>query len=156
MTPAIVLAQKACVEHTVHRYDHDPSAGSYGLEAAEKLGVNPDRIFKTLVVARDDGALAVGVLSVNKTLNLKKMAKALGAKKVSMADTQRVRASTGYLIGGVSPLAQKKALPTVIDISAEALSSIYVSAGKRGLELELCADDLCSLTKGTLADIANS
>lgn len=155
MTPAIVLAKKARVNHSVHRYEHDPSTASYGLEAAEKLDVNPERVFKTLVVARDDGALAVGVIPVNKTLNLKKMAKALGTKKVSMADTQRVRASTGYLIGGVSPLAQKKALPTVIDISAESVSSIYVSAGKRGLELELCADDLCLLTQGTLADIAN-
>ncbi|TMN90426.1 Cys-tRNA(Pro) deacylase [Pseudoalteromonas phenolica] len=153
MTPAILLAKKAKITFNVHEYKHDPKAQSYGLEAAEKLGLNPSQVFKTLVVETDSKQLVVAVLPVNQQLNLKSLAKAVGAKKAAMAPQQLVERSTGYILGGVSPLAQKKRLATVIDSSAKTFETIFVSAGRRGLEIELAAATLCELTQGQFADI---
>lgn len=143
MTPAIDLAKKRGLDYQIHEYTHDSQAASFGLEAAEKLGVAAVQVFKTLVVTADTGALAVAILPVDKTLNFKKMAKALSAnkllacKKVQMADPKQVERSTGYVLGGVSPLGQKKRLKTVIDSSAQDQTTVYVSGGRRGLEIEL-------------------
>lgn len=153
MTPAITLAEKQGIAHTVHSYQHDPASESYGLEAAEKLDLDPLRVFKTLVVALDSGKLAVMVLPVSSMLSLKAAAKAAGAKKAAMADAKAVERSSGYVLGGVSPLAQKKRLPTVIDSSAQSFDTIFVSAGRRGLEIELAADDLATLTGASFAGI---
>ena len=153
MTPAILLAKKAKIAFNVHEYKHDSKAQSYGLEAAEKLNLNPAQVFKTLVVETDSKQLVVAVLPVNQQLNLKALAKAVGAKKAAMAPQQLVERTTGYILGGVSPLAQKKRLATVIDSSAKNFETIYVSAGRRGLEIELAADILCELTQGQFAEI---
>ncbi|MEH8015671.1 Cys-tRNA(Pro) deacylase [Rheinheimera muenzenbergensis] len=151
MTPAIDLAKQQGIAYTVHQYLHDPAALSYGLEAAEKLGVKPEQVFKTLVVQLDGKQLAVAVLPVSQQLSMKLLAKALGAKKAVMASATDVMRSTGYVLGGVSPLGQKKALPTVIDSSAQQFDSIFVSAGKRGLEIELSGVELCRLLNGRMA-----
>lgn len=148
MTPGILAARKAKVSYTVHEYQHDPAAESYGTEAAEKMGVDPDRVFKTLVVNIDGKALAVAVLPVTHLLSLKLIARAAGAKKAAMADKLDVQRSTGYVLGGVSPLGQKKRLPTYIDVSAQQFDTVFVSAGKRGLEIELPPADLAGLTNG--------
>ena len=154
MTPAINAAKKAGIAHRVHEYEHDPKAESYGLEAAEKLGVSPGRVFKTLIAELDDGRLAVAIVPVATSLNLKALAGALSAKRAEMADMARAERTTGYVAGGISPLGQKKALPTVLDESAAQHSTIYVSAGRRGLEIELSPDDLLRLTRGRSAAIA--
>ena len=146
MTPAVQAAQEARISFRLHEYDHDPGADSYGDEAAAKLGVDPDRVFKTLVAASDDGRLAVAVLPVSAQLDLKRFAKVLGAKKAAMADKQQVERVTGYVLGGVSPLGQKKRLRTVIDDSAGRHDTLYVSAGRRGLQMELAPRDLAELT----------
>ncbi|MDD2224177.1 MAG: Cys-tRNA(Pro) deacylase [Pseudomonas sp.] len=153
MTPAINVAKKNKVAHNIHTYSHDESSESYGLEAAEKMGVPGQRVFKTLVVLLDNKDLAVGVLPVSSMLSMKLIAKAAGAKKAVMADKSDVARSTGYVLGGVSPLGQKKCLKTVIDRSAKNYPTIYVSAGRRGLEIELSPDDLAKLTSGVLAEI---
>jgi Cys-tRNA(Pro)/Cys-tRNA(Cys) deacylase len=153
MTPAINAAKKAGIHFRVQEYEHSPTVESFGLEAAEKLGLSPDQVFKTLVVT-DGKKLYVGVLPVSNQLNLKLMAKALGKKRITMADKQQVAVSTGYVLGGVSPIGQKKSLPTIIDSSAQTLASINVSAGRRGLEIELSAWDLQRLTSATFADIS--
>jgi len=153
MTPAIIAAKKNKVSHKIHEYSHDESSQSYGLEAAEKMGVAAERIFKTLVVSLDSKELVVGVIPVSSMLSMKLIAKAAGAKKAAMADKSDVERSTGYVLGGVSPLGQKKRLRTIIDSSAESYSTIYVSAGRRGLEIELSPDDLSTLTRGTTAEI---
>ncbi len=153
MTPAITLAKRQKLNYQLHEYQHDPSAESYGLEAVEKLGLACEQVFKTLVVINDKKQLAVAVLPVDKRLNLKKMAKAIGTKKVSMAEPKLVEKTTGYVLGGVSPLGQKKRLTTVIDISATDKNSIYVSAGKRGLEIELTPQALADTISAKFADI---
>ena len=153
MTPGINVARKARITHKVHEYDHDSSSESYGLEAAEKLGVPVARVFKTLVVSLDNKELAVGVIPVSSMLSMKLMAKAAGAKKATMAAQSEVERSTGYVLGGVSPLGQKKRLRTIIDSSARNHPTVYVSAGRRGLEIELSPDDLESLVNGVLAEI---
>jgi len=145
MTPAINLAKQRKIQHRIHEYEHDPAAESYGLEAAEKLGVPAEQVFKTLVVSLDDGRLAVGVVPVCEMLSMKLIAKAAGAKKAAMADKALVERSSGYVLGGVSPLGQKKKLPTYIDESAQNFATIYVSAGRRGLEIELAPADLSAL-----------
>lgn len=154
MTPAINLVKKQRVTHTVHSYSHDPRSVSYGLEAAEKLGLAPEQVFKTLLVSAETGELLVALVPVNAQLNLKALAASVGVKKVEMADAQRAQRSSGYLVGGISPLAQKKALRTVLDRSAREQATIYISAGRRGLEIELSAEDLLRLTHGNWADIA--
>jgi Cys-tRNA(Pro)/Cys-tRNA(Cys) deacylase len=153
MTPAIDQLKALGINHNLHEYVHDAGAASYGLEAAEKLGVVPARVFKTLVVDAGNNTLVVAVLPVNQQLNLKRMAKAVGAKKVAMANPAAVSRSSGYVLGGVSPLGQKRPLVTVIDESALVHSSIFVSGGQRGLEIELTAGDLANVTKATFGVI---
>ena len=148
MTPAINQLTNLGVHHNVHEYAHDSKLASYGMEAADKLGVAPQRVFKTLLVDAGNKALAVAVLPVDQQLNLKLMAKAIGAKKVVMANPAAVSRSSGYVLGGVSPVGQKRALTTVIDQRARVHESIYVSAGRRGLEVELTAGDLAMVTHG--------
>ncbi len=153
MTPAIDLLKKAKAEHKVHSYTHDPKAPSYGLEAAEKLNLDPARVFKTLLAATEKGELLVAVVPVAGTLDLKSLAQAAGAKKAEMADPNQAQRATGYLVGGISPLGQKKRLRTFIDNTARNFESIHVSAGRRGLEVELSADTLATHTQGQFADI---
>jgi|SRR5690554_3093590 Cys-tRNA(Pro)/Cys-tRNA(Cys) deacylase len=155
MTPAVDQARKAGIEHRIHEYSHDPSSESYGTEAAEKLGIPQQQVFKTLVVSLDAKTLAVGIVPVCTTLNLKRIAKAAGAKKATMADPAEVERTTGYVLGGVSPLGQKKRLKTFIDASAIGFSTINVSAGRRGLEIELSPQDLATLCGADFAEIAN-
>ena len=151
MTPAIDQLISLGVHHKLHQYTHDPQAASYGTEAAEKLAVTSQQVFKTLVVDTGHGVLAVALVPVDQQLNLKLLAKALCVKKVAMADPVMVGRSTGYLLGGISPMGQKRALTTVIDTSAQGYASIYVSGGRRGLEIELKAGDLARVTHGWFA-----
>ncbi len=155
MTPAINSLKKANIKHNIHSYDHDPKSKAYGEEAAEKLNVSFDRLFKTLVVSIENKVLAVAVVPVSKQLHLKSFAKSLKAKKVKMADKTFVERSTGYLLGGVSPIGQKKRLTTIIDESALSFDTIYVSAGKRGLQVELSPNDLGAQINATFDKIAN-
>ncbi|MEU7049815.1 Cys-tRNA(Pro) deacylase [Streptomyces eurythermus] len=154
-TPATVALTAAGVDFTVHSYDHDPSHPSYGEEAAEAMGVSPDRVFKTLV-AEVDGSLVVGVVPVAGSLDLKALAAAVGGKRATMADPALAERTTGYVRGGISPLGQRKKLPTVLDVSAGAHPTICVSAGRRGLEVELSPKDLAELTDAVLAPIGKS
>lgn len=152
-TPATAVLAAAGVPFTLHPYSHDPSAASYGLEAAEVLGIDPARVFKTLMVDVD-GRLAVGVVPVSGNLDLKAMAAALGSKKAAMADPGAAERRTGYVLGGISPLGQRQSSPTVLDDSALALTSILVSGGRRGLDIELDPRDLVRLTKAITASIS--
>jgi Cys-tRNA(Pro)/Cys-tRNA(Cys) deacylase len=140
-TPAIAAAEQAKIAYSVHEYEHDPKANSYGLEAAERMGVDPSRVFKTLVVDLD-GSLEVAVVPVETQLDLR----ALRGKRSRMADPRDVERSTGYVLGGVSPLGQRRRLPTTVDSSALEHETVFVSAGRRGLELELVPSDLVRLT----------
>lgn len=153
MTPAIEQAKKLKIAYTVHQYAHDPGAGSYGLEAAEKLSVPAERVFKTLIARTDTGELVVGVLPVSFRLNLKRLAGAAGAKKAVMASKSDAERSSGYVVGGMSPLAQRKRLNTIIHTSAQGHATVYVSAGRRGLEIELSPEDLRRAVHGKYADI---
>ncbi len=153
MTPGINIVKKSKVTHRIHEYEHDSTAESYGLEAAEKLGVPTSQVFKTIVVSLDNKQLAVGVIPVESMLSMKLIAKACGAKKATMAAQIDVERSTGYVLGGVSPLGQKKRLKTIIDTSAKTHATVYISAGRRGLEIELTSDDLVKLINGAYADI---
>jgi Cys-tRNA(Pro)/Cys-tRNA(Cys) deacylase len=152
-TPAIQVLESAGVAHTVRPYQHDPRAESYGLEAAEALGVDPVRVFKTLL-ADADGRLVVAVVPVSGRLDLKALARVVGARKVTMADPAAAQRATGYVVGGISPLGQKRAHPTVLDDSALEHATVLVSAGRRGLDVELAPADLVSLTSATTARIA--
>lgn len=154
-TPATVALTAAGVGFTVHAYEHDPSHPSYGVEAAEALGVPPERVFKTLV-ADVDGALVVGVVPVTGSLDLKALASAAGGKRAAMADPALAERTTGYVRGGISPLGQRKKLRTVLDSSADAHATVYVSAGRRGLDVELSPGDLAKLTEATTAPIARA
>ncbi|SHI27408.1 Cys-tRNA(Pro) deacylase [Streptomyces sp. 3214.6] len=154
-TPATVALTAAGVDFTVHAYDHDPSHPSYGEEAAEAMGVSPDRVFKTLV-ADVDGALTVAVVPVAGSLDLKALAAAVGGKRAAMADPTLAERTTGYVRGGISPLGQRKRLPTVLDDSATTHPTICVSAGRRGLEVELSPQDLAHLTEAVLSPIARA
>ncbi|MEU1436502.1 Cys-tRNA(Pro) deacylase [Streptomyces sp. NPDC005775] len=151
-TPATVALTAAGVEFTVHAYEHDPASASYGEEAAEALGVSPDRVFKTLV-ADVDGRLTVAVVPVAGSLDLKALASATGGKRATMADPAAAERTTGYVRGGISPLGQRKRLPTVLDASARSHATICVSAGRRGLEVELSPTDLAALTNAVFAPI---
>jgi Cys-tRNA(Pro)/Cys-tRNA(Cys) deacylase len=149
----MVTLTEAGVAFTQHTYQHDPTARSFGLEAADVLGLPPEQVFKTLVV--DTGAgLAVAVVPVSGQLDLKAMAAALGAKRVSMADPVSAQRSSGYVVGGISPIGQKRPLPTVVDESVELFDVVYVSGGRRGLDLGLSPTDLVRVTGATVADIA--
>ena len=152
-TPATVALTRAGVAFEARSYGHDPAAPSYGLEAAEALGVPPERVFKTLLVQGEAG-LAVGIVPVDRQLDLKAVAAALGAKRVAMADPAAAERSTGYVVGGISPIGQKRALPTVLDDSALAHATVLVSGGRRGLDLELAPADLVAVTRATTAAIA--
>lgn len=152
-TPATVALERAGVSYTVRSYRHDPGVESYGLEAARALGVDPMRVFKTLLVDTDSG-LGVGVVSVAHSLDLKAVAAALGSKRATMADPRVAERTTGYVVGGISPIGQKKALPTVVDSSASAYETILVSGGKRGFDIELAPTDLVALTGATVAPIS--
>lgn len=153
MTPAILVAKRQKTAFTLHEYSHDRSSPAYGLEAAEKLGIPPARVFKTLIVKLDDSLLAVAIVPVAAMLNMKLFAKAAGAKKAAMADTTEAERITGYVVGGISPLGQKRSLPTILDQSALTFATIMVSAGRRGLEIELAPTDLLRLTRGASAVI---
>jgi Cys-tRNA(Pro)/Cys-tRNA(Cys) deacylase len=152
-TPGTALLAKQKVPHTLHSYAHDPRAASYGLEAAEALGLEPARVFKTLL-AEVDGALTVGIVPVTAQLDLKALAAAVGGKKARMAEVSAAERATGYVAGGISPLGQRKRLPTVLDSSAAAFTTLFCSAGRRGLEVELAPDDLVRLTGAVVAEIA--
>ena len=154
MTPAINLVKKARVSFIVHEYQHEAGADSYGLEAVEKLGLNSARVFKTLIVKLDGKQLAVGIVPVAGQLDLKAIAKACKAKKAVMAEQAEAEKSTGYVLGGISPLGQKKRLPTVLDASANDFDTIHISAGRRGLEMELAPEDLLRLTGGKLVPVS--
>ncbi|WP_108649420.1 Cys-tRNA(Pro) deacylase [Dongshaea marina] len=154
MTPAVKLAIKRKISHQLHEYRHDPASESYGTEAADKLGIEAARVFKTLVVSLDSRELVVGIVPVCSMLSLKQIAKVAGAKRATMADPLVVQRATGYVLGGVSPLGQKKRLKTVLDASALEYDSIFVSAGRRGLEIELAPGALLELTSGRTAKIA--
>lgn len=156
MTPATRVLKRAGVSFQLHEYEHDPGAPAWGLEAAEKLGFPPAQVFKTLLVTLEGNTrrLAVGMVPVAAQLDLKAMAAALGVKKVAMARAEDAERSTGYIVGGISPLGQKKRLPMVLDASAAAHATILVSGGRRGLDLELAPEDLCRLTAARQAPIA--
>ncbi|GJF28744.1 Cys-tRNA(Pro)/Cys-tRNA(Cys) deacylase [Kitasatospora sp. NE20-6] len=151
-TPATVALDGAGIAYTVHAYDHDPAAASYGGEAAEVLGVPAARVFKTLV-ADVDGTLTVGVVPVSGQLDLKALAAAVGGKRAAMADPAAAERSSGYVLGGISPLGQRRPLRTVLDASALDHGTVFVSAGRRGLEVELAPADLVALTGARTAPI---
>lgn len=153
MTPAVDQARRANLEFTLHEYEHEPGGDSWGMEAAQKTGVPADRVFKTLVAELGAGELVVAVIPVAERLNLKLLAKAAGAKKAVMAEPAVVERSTGYVLGGVSPLGQKKRLLTLIHASTETFETIFVSAGRRGLEIELRPADLAGLTQARFATL---
>jgi Cys-tRNA(Pro)/Cys-tRNA(Cys) deacylase len=154
MTPAINIVKKHNIVHQVHEYSHDPACESYGLEAAEKLGVPASRVFKTLVVSIDNKELVVAVIPVSSMLSMKQIAKAAGGKKAVMAAKTDVERSSAYVLGGVSPLGQKQQLRTVIDSSAEDHDTVFVSAGRRGLEIELNPGDLKRLLSGIFTSLS--
>ena len=151
-TPATAALAAAGVPFVLHPYAHDPAAASYGMEAAEVLGVDPAKVFKTLMV-EVDGRLAVGIVPVSGNLDLKAMAAALGGKKAAMADPATAQRRTGYVLGGISPLGQRQPSPTVLDESALGHASILVSGGRRGLDIELGPDQLARLTGAVTARI---
>ncbi|TVL90868.1 Cys-tRNA(Pro) deacylase [Streptomyces sp. SAJ15] len=152
-TPATVALTAAGTDFTVRAYDHDPAAPSYGEEAAEALGVDPSRVFKTLIASVDD-ALTVAIVPVSASLDLKALAAAVGGKRATMADPAAAERTTGYVRGGISPLGQRKRLPTALDASATGHPTVCVSAGRRGLEVELSPADLAALTDAVVAPIA--
>lgn len=152
-TPATALLTKKGVAHDVHSYEHDPRAESYGTEAADALGLSPQRVFKTLL-AEVDGTLTVGIVPVTGQLDLKALAAAVGGKRAKMAEVAAAERVTGYVAGGISPLGQKKRLRTVLDASATAHETVFCSGGRRGLEIELAPADLVALTGAVVAPIA--
>jgi len=152
MTPATKLLKANKIEFSIHEYEHDANAKSFGLEAAEKLNLRVEEVFKTLLVT-DEKNYFVAILPVHHQLNLKKVAQAVGAKKLKMSDPKDAERLTGYLVGGISPVGQKKRLKTVIDQSAEQLKKLYVSGGKRGLDIGLKPQDLAKVLSASFADL---
>ncbi len=155
MTPAINLLKKSSVTFQIHEYKHDPQSGAYGLEAIDALQLEPARVFKTLLVMLDGNArnLGVAIIPAADKLDLKAVAKAVRAKKIVMADPAQAERVTGYLVGGISPLGQKRLLPTVLDDSALQFESIFVSGGRRGLEIELSPESLVELCKASVSSL---
>lgn len=154
-TPATVALSREGIAFTLHEYHHDPRAQSYGLEAAEALGIDPARVFKTLM-ASVDGALTVGIVPVSGQLDLKALARAVDGSKAAMGDLAAAERATGYVAGGISPIGQKRPHPTVLDETAAAYDTIFVSAGRRGLDLEIAPEDLVSVTGAIVAAISRS
>ncbi|GAA4226529.1 Cys-tRNA(Pro)/Cys-tRNA(Cys) deacylase [Streptosporangium album] len=154
-TPATVALTQAAVDFTLHPYEHDASAQAYGEEAADALGVPYGQIFKTLVAEVESG-LAVAVVPVSGKLDLKAFAAALGSKRAAMADAAKVERVTGYVVGGISPLGQRRRLPTVVDASALDFATVYFSAGRRGLQIETAPAELVRLTQGITASIGKA
>jgi Cys-tRNA(Pro)/Cys-tRNA(Cys) deacylase len=158
-TRAIDVAKRAGIAYAVHEYAHDTRSAlrqggrGYALEAVDALGLDPARVFKTIVVGVD-GRLAVAVVPADAEVDLKAVADALGGRKAAIAQPAEAEKATGYVLGGISPLGTRRALPTVVDAGAAAWPTIHVSAGRRGLEIELAAADLVALTRGMLAPIA--
>ena len=158
-TPATVALLRAGIRFTAHQYAHEAhphgGAAGYGVEAADKLGLDPDRVFKTLL-ADADGTLVVAVVPVSGHLDLKALATAVGAKKAVMADPRTAERKTGYVLGGISPVGQKSRLVTVIDETAELYDTVFVSGGRRGFDLELSPADLIAVTCATVAALARA
>jgi Cys-tRNA(Pro)/Cys-tRNA(Cys) deacylase len=154
-TPATAALARAGIPHTLHSYRHDPRAKSFGEAAAAALGVATDRIFKTLIVAVD-GRLVCAVVPVAARLDAKAVAAAVGGKRAELADPPAATRATGYVLGGISPLGQKTTLPVLLDASVQAFETVFVSAGRRGLQVELAPADLLRLTDGSLAAIATT
>lgn len=152
-TPAFIALHRADVAFTAHSYTHDPRAESFGMEAADALGVEPARVFKTLM-AVVDGKLCVGIVPVMGSLDLKALADALGGKRAQMADAAQAQRATGYVLGGISPFGQKRQHPTVVDRSATKWPTVFVSGGRRGLDAELDPADLVRVTSAVLARLA--
>jgi Cys-tRNA(Pro)/Cys-tRNA(Cys) deacylase len=152
-TPAMVALQRAGIPFTAHSYPHDAAVTGYGLEAADKLGLDPERVFKTLL-ADADGTLVVAVVPVSGQLDLKALAGAVGAKRAVMADPKVAERKTGYVLGGISPIGQKTAHPTVLDETVELFDTVFVSGGRRGFDLELSPADLITVTGATVTAIA--
>jgi Cys-tRNA(Pro)/Cys-tRNA(Cys) deacylase len=151
-TPATVALTRAGIAFTVHEYEHDPRAASFGLEAAEALGLDPAQVFKTLM-ATVDGKLTVGIVPVSGQLDLKALARAVGGSKAAMADVAAAERATGYVAGGISPVGQKRPHPTVLDETATAFDTVYVSGGRRGLDLGIAPADLVRATGASVAPI---
>ncbi|MXG90854.1 Cys-tRNA(Pro) deacylase [Nocardioides flavescens] len=152
LTPAVTALRAAGVEFTLREYTHDPSAESFGLEAARELGLDPDRVLKTLL-ANADSRLVVAVVPVSGRLDLKALARAVGAGRAVMADPAAAQRATGYVVGGISPFGQKRPHPTVVDESVELWDTVFVSGGRRGLDLEIAPADLVEVTGAIVADI---
>lgn len=154
-TPATVALAAAGIPFTAHAYEHDPANRNFGVEAATVLGIDPERVFKTLV-ADVDGSLVVAIVPVTGKLDLRALASAVGSKHAAMADPPRAQRKTGYIVGGISPIGQKTALTTVLDETAELFDTVFVSGGKRGFDLELAPADLIAITSATVAAIARN
>jgi Cys-tRNA(Pro)/Cys-tRNA(Cys) deacylase len=153
-TTATIALERAKIPFKLHEYIHDPRSGSYGLEASDALGVPPGRVFKTLVAAVDGGTLAVGVVPVHRQLDLKALAAAVGGKKAVLAEAAAAERATGYVAGGISPVGQRKRLPVVLDASALELGTLFCSAGRRGLEIEITPAGLVRAAAAKVALIA--
>lgn len=154
MTPAVKVLERDGADFELRDYEHDPRAPAYGEEAARALGLDPDSVFKTLVARLDDGRLAVGIVPVSGQLDLKALARAAGARRATLAEPAEAERATGYVLGGISPLGQKKRLATFLDVSAETFERIHVSAGRRGLEIGLAPADLIRLSQARLVPLA--
>jgi Cys-tRNA(Pro)/Cys-tRNA(Cys) deacylase len=166
-TTATIALERAKIPFTLHEYVHDPRSASYGLEASDALGVPPERVFKTLVAAVDGAPppgggraaggplLAVGVVPVHRQLDLKALAAAVGGKKAALAEVTAAERATGYVAGGISPVGQRRPLPVVLDASALGLATLFCSAGRRGLEIEIAPGDLVTAAAATVAAIAD-
>ncbi len=154
-TPATVALTKAAIAFTIHQYAHDPRSASYGLEAATALGLEPAVVFKTLI-ATVDGTPVVAIVPVTGSLDLKLLAATLEGRRAELADAALAQRLTGYVLGGISPIGQRKALATVVDHSARSLPTIYVSGGRRGFDIGIAPDDLIAITKGQYSAIARA
>ncbi len=153
MTPAVNYLKKQNCEHKILKYEHDPACTNYGHEAAEKLGLEKSRVFKTLLVELNPKELAVGIIPVDCTMSLKEVSKALKVKSAKMADKDEAQKVTGYLLGGISPFGQKKRLKTILDMSALDFDTIYVSGGRRGLDIEVKPEDIVKLLSAVVFNI---
>ncbi|MBS9403011.1 Cys-tRNA(Pro) deacylase [Halomonas sp. TRM85114] len=154
MTPAVKALEKANIAFSLATYDHDPRSPAFGEEAARRLGLSVDEVFKTLMARLDDGRLVVAIVPVSGQLDLKALARAAGARKADMAEPSEAERATGYMLGGISPLGQKKRLASFLDVTAEIHAAIYVSGGRRGLEICLAPHDLMRITGAQLAELA--